>query len=199
MRLLWFSVKGAPVNGGQSSEDLMRRHLIFETGTYIHVMFQNLCDAAGVLDGREVPIIDAKLRIIGHADGRLLIDGHKYLLEIKTINARGFATLKDDPKFEHKQQTHAYMKSLGLDCAIIVYLGKDRHQSKEYVIPFSKKFYADHVANRIDKYFTHLRKNTMPEREGIAPGTFPCSFCEFSHVCFKESKLKVFLKKIGAK
>src|SRR4028119_1168920 len=39
-RQVWFGAMGAPTDGEQGAEDLLRSHLILETGTYIHILFQ---------------------------------------------------------------------------------------------------------------------------------------------------------------
>ncbi len=193
-RALWYGHHHAPKDAAQSSEDLLRELMIFETGTYVGVVFQNLCKRAGFLTRREVAIVDRKNRILGHADGELLIDDIFYILEIKTINGRGFTQLGNKAKKAHIQQAHAYMKSLKHKWAIIVYLEKDRHGLKEFVIPFSAKFYQEEVAARIDSHFKNLQSKKPPVREGENPRLFPCAYCPYTRVCFGTAEGKKFLR-----
>jgi CRISPR/Cas system-associated exonuclease Cas4 (RecB family) len=192
LRMLWLDHKGAPRDSAPTSEDLLREHLIFETGTYIGAMIQNLCEAAGVLVQREVPIVDKAQGILGHADGTLLIDKVDYVLEIKTINSRGMMNLVK-PQDSHLRQTHAYMKSLGIMQGIILYIEKDRHTVKEFVVTFDEGFYKKYVKDRIATHFKNLKSAKPPEREGEDPKMYPCMFCAFKRVCFGTAELKKFL------
>jgi CRISPR/Cas system-associated exonuclease Cas4 (RecB family) len=192
LRKMYFAHKNAPTDGMVSQEDGLRTALVFELGTYIHVIVQNLCERAGVLLSREVAIIDKKNRHLGHADGILLIDGEKYLLEIKSINSRGFAALTA-PKEEHKMQVHAYMKSLGLKWTIFVYLDKDTSKLKEFVVPYNERYYLKTVFSRIDLFFSSLHGGVLPPREGESPTRMPCAYCQFKRLCFDEATLKQWL------
>jgi hypothetical protein len=196
IRAAWFDVKKAPKL--KRDEDLFRVHMIFETGTYIGVMFQNLCERAGVLVRREVPIVDRVNKILGHADGIVKVQGVKYVLEIKTINARLFAEAKKagKPTASNKRQIMAYMKSLGLQWGIVVYLEKDRHNAIEYVVQYDEDFYQKYVAKRIKLFFKQVRRNEIPDREGESPMKAPCMWCPYIRICFDTNGLKRFMKKL---
>lgn len=193
LRKMWFDVKKAPKDGEETAEDLFKSHLVFEMGTYAHVLFQNLCERSGILEQREVAIIDPKNRILGHGDGVLKIGGRRYLLEIKTINARGFTEL-GAPKDAHKMQMTAYMKSLGLDAAIIIYIDKDGSRVKEFVYDYDAAYWRDVVKARISIFFDSVRDNTMPDREGSNPSKMPCNYCPFRRICFDSEELTEWLE-----
>ena len=187
-RKLAYQVFGAPTNGEASPQDLMKQHLIFEIGTYAHVMIQNLLQAAGILTAREVPVRCDKQKIIGHGDGTLRYKkGEDALLEIKTINARGFAKLVE-PKVEHQMQTTTYMGLLGLDSTTFLYYDKDSAELKEYTFPFEKRRWTDEIQPRIARFHEAIEKRKLPPREGDDPKRFPCAWCEFSSVCFDSMK-----------
>lgn len=194
-RALWLSNFKAPISH-RPKEDELRSYLIFEIGTAIHVVIQNLCKRAGIMVRPEAVIKDERRKIIGHADGILRIQENEYILEIKSINSRGFTLLGKSPQMAHKQQAHAYMKSLGLDWAIILYYDKDRSQLKEYVVQFDPEFYLKHCKQRIRKYFRHVTERTLPDREGESPGKFPCSFCAHADICYSQGPLKKFVRKV---
>jgi len=124
LRALAYGHFKAPSDSIPSGSDLLKSHLIYETGTYGHVLFQNLCERAGVLTAREIAIVDIVRRIIGHCDGEILIKKIKYALEIKTIGSWGWSQIDKTnvPQDSHVKQVHLYMKSLGLKHAIILYL-----------------------------------------------------------------------------
>ena len=195
LRAQFYGQFKAPKDGMRSSTDLLRSALIFEFGTYVHVLFQNLCERAGVLTERESAIVNPKLRIIGHGDGQLLIDGHKYLLEIKTVNDRGFAALQG-VKDAHKQQIHAYMKALKLDAAVVVYINKNTSELREYVVNYHEAYYQEHVAKRITSYFDCVRALRLPAREGESPSRMPCSYCDFRRICFDPGASDAWVAKL---
>jgi CRISPR/Cas system-associated exonuclease Cas4 (RecB family) len=190
LRRTWFSAKGAKPEG-KAREDALRDYYTFETGTALHVLTQNLCERAGILEQREVPILSTKHKIIGHADGIVKIDGVRYLLEIKTINMRGYATVVKQPMHSHKVQMHAYMGPLKLKWSIIYYICKDTGQIREHVIQFDEKFYKQWVHDRVHGYFQKLHANIMPERE---EGGSNCQYCPFAGLCFDKAKLETFMK-----
>lgn len=198
LRRMYYDELHAPIDRNKLGEDLLKEALTFEVGTYFHVLFQNLCQRAGVLVAREAPIVNPKLRIIGHADGILLIDGIKYLLEIKTINSRGF-TMLTGPKYEHKLQITAYMKALGLKWAVVLYYSKDDSKVKEFVIQYDEEVYLREVAPRIETYFKSIRSRSIPDREGTSVNAFPCTFCQFKRICWDSRENDKWVKAVKSK
>lgn len=192
LRKLWFQVNRNATTDEGGSEDVLKTYVIFELGTYVHVLFQNLCERAGFLKAREVPIVDKRLKIIGHADGILELDGEKVLLEIKTINSRGFTLLGQAPDLSHKKQAMTYMKALGLPKAAIVYINKDRNEVREYCVEFDDEFWKKQCQPRITKFLSCVAKNEIPDREGTQKDAMPCRFCAYAGTCFDSRKLGVF-------
>ena len=96
-----------------------RAQRIFDNGTYTHVRLQDYLKSMGKLLMDELPVYSKKYNIQGHTDGLFVIKPSssgdtRYadkvgVLEIKSINERGFNALKD-AKPEHKKQalTYAY-------------------------------------------------------------------------------------------
>lgn len=183
-RRLWYEHHQAPADATKGGADMLRTHMVFEIGTYAHVIIQNLCERAGILVAREIPIVDLKLKILGHADGHLRINKEDYLLEFKTSNARSF-TMLNGPQEGHIKQAHGYMKSLGFKKACIIYFNKDSAELKEFVVPYSEDFYQRFVAKRIESHFKNLAVHIPPDREGASPTTMPCLYCQFTQVCFE--------------
>lgn len=178
----------------KTGDTLLREWMIFETGTYLGVFFQNLCERAKCLVKREAPIKNPKLRIIGHADGIVQIGGTTYVLELKTINDRGYATTTS-PKGDHIRQVHAYMKGLGINKTIIIYINKNTGQLKEFVVDFDQTVYDVQVKARINYYFNRIRKKQLPPREGASAHAFPCTYCSFQRECWETATLKAWMKK----
>lgn len=89
-----------------------RTQRIFDNGTYTHERLQSYMLDMGLLICDEVPLINEEYNIQGHTDGILDIGNDEIaVLEIKSINDRGFTILKD-AKEEHKQQGLIYLYCL---------------------------------------------------------------------------------------
>jgi hypothetical protein len=192
-RELWFQAFNAP---GADGDDLLKSHLIFEIGTYGHILFQNLCERAGVLVQRELGVLDHLLKVIGHCDGKLKIRNDTFALEFKTINARGFAKLGSTPKDDHVWQVHIYMALLKLNAALIVYWNKDTSELREFRVPFDTALWEKKLKPRIKAHHEAVRTRTMPDREGTGPESFPCRYCAYNRVCFETFEQDRFLKTI---
>jgi hypothetical protein len=192
LRMMWLAHFKAPIDI-RPPDDELKTYLIFETGSWFHVMMQNLFARAGILEASEIPIKDDKLRILGHADAIVRLDT-RYLVELKTINSRQFTLLGNQPKQAHNQQLHAYMKALKLKWGIILYYDKDRSALKEFVIPFDEDFYKEFCEARISRYFKHVRKKTPPDREGTGPTQPPCSWCNFATTCYSSTRMKKLVR-----
>lgn len=97
-----------------------------------HVWIPRPTDAALGTDHEyvELEFYNEEYRLSGHCDGILVWpDGQSEVLEIKTINSRGFdfvdPFMGGKPKAEHVAQVQAYMWLSGVDKARIFYVKKD--------------------------------------------------------------------------
>lgn len=198
-RELWYSHFDAPsAKGDVTGEEMLKTFLIFEIGTYGHVMFQNLCDRAGVLKSREVAVVDHLLRIIGHCDGELSIAAQgDPLLEFKTINLNGFSRLTE-PKEAHRDQITVYMALLKKKSALVVYFCKDTSELKEYRVNFDEALWNDKLKPRIAAHHRAIKLRKQPAREGDSPMRFPCSYCAYNRICYETLDQTKFLKSIKA-
>lgn len=85
-----------------------RSRRIFDNGTHTHIRLQEYLKKQGMLLMDEVPVLNKEYNIQGHTDGILrLATGELAILEIKSINSRGFSELKV-AKPEHKRQGLVY-------------------------------------------------------------------------------------------
>jgi len=194
-RAIFFDIKGAPQNEKPVPvSEYLRTHFTFEVGTYFHVLFQNLCERAGLLTKREAAIINHKYKIIGHMDGELTIDGERYALEIKTSGswAYGRYVSSNAPDHAHVMQMTLYMGCLGLDKGIIFYFDKDRSNTKEFIVEFDPKLF-EKLIGVINNFRADLSTNNLPAKEGDNPSLYPCRFCAFSEVCFDNNKVAKFM------
>lgn len=94
-----------------------RARRIFDNGTHFHIRTQRYMLDAKILLMDEVPVLDEEFNIQGHTDGILDLSGRYAkgkpprecaILELKSINDRGFSSLKG-PKPEHREQGLIYV------------------------------------------------------------------------------------------
>ena len=94
-------------------------------------------------------------RISGHCDGVLVWPDFTELLEIKTINERGFTYIDPmsggKPKPEHVLQVQAYMWLTGLDRCRLVYVNKSGKKFKESL--------AEHIVMRDETLVNELKSD----------------------------------------
>ena len=87
---------------------------IFDNGHGMHERIQGYLTDMGLLLMDEVPLINEEYEIQGHTDGLLKLEpkkNHIKVLEIKSINSRGFSGLKE-AKVVHKAQAMVYIFTL---------------------------------------------------------------------------------------
>lgn len=85
-----------------------RTQRIFDNGSYTHERLQSYLLDMDLLFMEEVPLLNDEYNIQGHTDGFLNLDPEVAILEIKSINSRGFSELKDAME-EHKCQGLIYL------------------------------------------------------------------------------------------
>ena len=77
------------------------------------------------LSYREVRVNLDDLSVVGHADGIVLFKGLDRVFELKTKSVEQFKLIHH-PLHDHVIQVHAYMRGLGLNSALIVYIQKGK-------------------------------------------------------------------------
>lgn len=91
-----------------------RTRRIFDNGHHVHDRLQTYFEKMGILLMREVPLYHNKDEIQGHTDGLMDYTGKLkdiVVLEIKSINSRQFASLKQ-AKEDHVKQGGVYIHCL---------------------------------------------------------------------------------------
>lgn len=96
---------------------------IFHTGNFIHLKWQMAGMTEGWLTQPEVAMEDEDLQLRGHTDGVLYDES---LLEIKSINSRGFDMVyKNGIKEDHKAQATSYLYMQDKSAISFIYENKD--------------------------------------------------------------------------
>lgn len=198
MRALIFDSFGAPKNMPYDKEGEYRGQMIFDNGDFIHLRLQILLHRMGLLKQWEVPLEDDGLNMEGHCDGRLLIDGVAYLLEIKGYNENGFAKTRNKPKDDNVWQVNCYMRMARVDRTIILVENKNRQDVHENVIVKSAKIQAE-IEEHVRKAQSFRKARELPDREGDGPRCDVCRWCNYTGICFTASKVDAFKKLMKTK
>ncbi len=152
---------------------------IFDNGHAVHNRLQSYLEAIGVLKEREYKVWNDEYRICGRCDGIVELQGKRGVLEIKSINSKGFAGYL--PKKEHVVQTMMYTYFLGLRGGVILYENKDTQEMKECYCALDMAI-VDKTLAKVQKVISFIEKKQLPlptQRE------WDCKFCGFKEICRK--------------
>lgn len=137
----------------------------------------------------EFELKSQNFNITGHPDGIILIDGKKWLLELKTINDFGFKDViaRGQPKDDHILQSNMYMGMLKIYQALVVYFNKDSGAWRQFYIKYDNAL----VRSKLDS-ITYMRQciddpeKPLPAR--VLCANMTCSRaknCPVSKQCFQ--------------
>ncbi len=121
----------------------------------------------------------------GHVDGRILIKGLDYILEIKTAKDASFKIfVNKGVKIWNPQyyaQIQAYMGMSGIHSTYILVLNKDNSDLSDELVLFDENYYKELEA----KALMIATAVTEPPRIHGSPLWFQCKLCKFNKVCHK--------------
>ena len=101
-----------------------------------------------ILKAREVPVsfTDGDLKITGRIDFLVShINLGLTVLELKTINSKGYRALKGKPKEDHVFQVQMYLESRDLNTGLIAYENKDDQDIQTFRVKRDKDYWAEQV------------------------------------------------------
>lgn len=165
-RARFYGRTGIPQDKGIDS----RTRRIFDNGHGVHDRLQRYLTNMGKLLMDEVPVHNKEFEIQGHTDGIIRLSKNELgVLEIKSINDRGFTLLKD-AKEEHKQQALIYLFCM-----------ESRRQYLRSMIP--QHFNYKSMVKEYQSHYQHLKAGEKHSREDKI---------EFqSQLCFKRDQLLI--------
>ena len=183
MRKTWFSYK----NPKKTDVKLMR---IFEAGNMLHEFITEVIKSE---KNPEVELIKSELPIqikekdfiiSGRIDNLVLvkIDNKLALVEVKSTKF-----LPKEHKKEHEIQLQLYMKAMGIENGIILYIQKDNLETKSFNIKHDPKM-ADKIIERFHELHKSLTENVMPEAEAKhdKEKEWMCGYCAWKEECGRE-------------
>lgn len=180
-RKLYYEISGV-MPSNKKAPTPAKLQMIFDIGTFIHVYIQDLCDRAGILEASEVAVEDIKLKISSRADGIIRLMEKRMLLEIKSINSRGFSALTK-PLEHHIHQASFYAKRLGLQHVVILYYCKDTSEMKEFFFVPDEKSIKE-AEDKIHDILKACKDEEVPERECSNEYTKQAIECVYCKHCF---------------
>jgi len=165
-RFLYFSYNGLMPN--QYIEPTLQR--IFDCGDALGTRFEKYFERMGVLLGVEVPVKCENPVISGRID--FVIKHTEYpqaLVELKSINSRGFKALLDKPKPDHVVQIQIYLNLYNVDHGIVLYENKNDQQVKAFVVKRDEEAWKKIQ----DRCFTIMNMSEPPDK-CTGPKYCPC-------------------------
>lgn len=163
---------------------------IFDMGHAVHDILQKQLLACGVIEKPEdieVEFFTKKGRIKGFIDAIITIKGERYILEIKSINTKGFDGLKG-PKEDHIDQANVYMKVMKISKAIILYYDKNTSRTKEFYIEMDIEVILS-LKQRMDYVKQCVETGAVPKRISKDPKSYFCMFCDYKKACHSKKRL----------
>jgi hypothetical protein len=167
---------------------------VFANGHAVHDRVQKTLEAMGVAAESELEINYLEPPIKGHADGVLVWEDRKILIEIKSCGDEVFVNrLKwKKPKDEHFAQANIYAYILGLDTVWIIYENKNTQETAIFEKP-TDKVAAEKI---IDKWWSEWlchQDGQLPKRP-YKIGSPTCAGCDVKWKCLQDEELGVDMK-----
>ena len=120
---------------------------IFDTGSSLEDRMTKYFEKMGILKGREIAVKSDSPPISGRADFLLVHEEHtEVVLELKSINDKGFKNLYSKPKPEHAIQLQIYLQLMDKPYGIVLYENKNDQKLKAFQVKRSPKEWNDLVA-----------------------------------------------------
>ena len=113
---------------------------IFDTGSSLEDRMTKYFEKMNILKGREIPVKCDSPPISGRADFLLVHETYTdVVLELKSINDKGFKKLYGTPKPEHAIQLQIYLQLLDRAYGIVLYENKNDQRLKAFKVARSPK------------------------------------------------------------
>ena len=153
-------------------------------GSMVHLRWQMGGLTEGWLSKAEVPIPTNELGLSGTMDG-VAFDGS--VVEIKSINARGFAAvLSFGPKHEHDYQLATYLRATGRELGRFIYENKDTQEYRE-IVRTADELPMRQVELAASDMWGHINSQTLhePLNDCLDKKGWRYDYCPFRDRCLK--------------
>ena len=137
---------------------------------------------------REKRIISEPVPISGFIDFIVEYEGQKYILEIKSINDRGYEARKQmrRPKDEHLRQIQLYMHVTGIHQGIVWYENKNDQEWLPLYVTYDAE-YVNGIMERYGRIYDIHLKGEIPKRPHRQT-TKVCQGCDARERCWSDDR-----------
>ena len=152
---------------------------IFDVGGGLEHRMEKYFRKAGIWLASEQSLSNEFPPVRGRYDFLLRHDEHeRILLELKSINDKGFKLLKSEPKPEHTIQLQIYLNinTIGVEHGIVLYENKNDQKLKAFKVDKQSKIW-ENIKERCIK-IQNMRPNEVPRNCG---GEFYCACREVTY------------------
>lgn len=170
------------------------REAIFEHGNWIHHKRQAMfLDMEKVLGKRtfqvystEAAIEVPKLFIAGTLDNEVLINGRRWIIDIKSINDYGYnyVTASDEPSLAYIWQLHVYMKARGVRRGMLDFENKNNQHSRRFVVNYDPAQWVE-IRQWCRSVLRQIHRQELPAMHpDCTLGSFMADKCSFAYLCY---------------
>ena len=196
-RQLWLSTAGA-YKDPRSVDQLGLRKLVFSNGDFFHYRTQANLYRMGRLVECEKPLAmkEDGLQFVGSCDGVVLIEGLPFVLELKSINDRGFKEVQktaDDGSYS--DQIQLYMAMSGVPATVILYEDKDNQKPEARFVRFDQGI-LDRIKETLKDVQARLEACGDPPPKP-KKGEVDCFWCDYKGVCDNSLAIRSLRESIG--
>lgn len=139
------------------------------------------CESCARWRYNEFKLRKKSLRIVGKRDGKIMLDGHKLLWEIKSINTFQFKSLHV-PLAKHIKQFCFYMLMDGTKEGLFLYEDKNNQGNKWFYFKYSSELIKNEL-QLLDYANASIDAETLPEPMAGFPTCDYCKLCGHKKVC----------------
>lgn len=159
-----------------------RTQRIFDVGTEAHMRYGRYFRDLGVLIEAERSLCRyyEPIFLVGHCDYILADpDGKDFLVELKTINKRGYDLL-NRPVFEHFLQWNLYSGGFGIMNGAIVYECKNDQNIRVFPVTYDDRYFLLELGR-----FIEIHQHTMDGKSVPIPDSCSSKWCQAKGICKK--------------
>ena len=159
-------------HGGLSNQEVNPQlQRIFDTGGSLEQRMEKYLRKAGLFLAAEQTLKFETPPISGRYDFLIRYkDADRAIVELKSINAKGFDLLIDSPKPDHVIQLQIYLNIIGLDNGIVVYENKNDQELKAFKVQKSIECW-EAVLERCIR----IQSMTLKDVPTMCTGAFYCA------------------------
>lgn len=161
---------------------------IFDNGDDVHSRIVRYFEQSAILVEAERRLLTEGVPISGYIDAIIQVDGMQFIVEIKSINERGFDARKNmrRPKDDHYKQIQLYMWGTGIHQGIVWYENKNTQAWLPLVVTYNEEYVTPIIERYGRIYALHL-KGEIPKRPH-RQNTKICQGCDVKDRCWSDDR-----------